>query len=817
MSDLLCEESDLAYTSNMVVKLTDKDYVMTEQEFGDIALTGAVMALYTIIPRHLYLTGELEVTFNHSVYKQTGAGSKPYEHEIWDWERDSVIFKTTDGESVYCSVETHPLPKNRAIVFITPLRHIKYELWDILDDYVETRLTRINTRPLSGIDLDLLYVGDNVIISHPNMRHEVVTSANAFNDLLAAARLNPKTLSIGSTGRILGLSPEATPYALKEIVCGAVVEKVSITNRRDGTRVYQPTFSNVEEDILKFKGGNYMNPLIDGAFTPTSSKSSDLSCINERILKIKPLSQKYPVRIDLYIKEFASKIRSGVKALRPLTNEEVLDEVSALLKTKYGLALDVSLERGEEKVHSAFQKPEAYSEVKAPRNISCVKPEHVAQYSRFVRALCSHMVDTDIAWYAFAKNPEGIADAVVRVAQQPHPLLATDFSKFDGTQSLFCRNVEYYVLLEMFDEKHHAEISKLCDGETFQRFRTEYDLVYNNENTKLSGGAMTSMGNTLINGCCNFISFRECGYDVNHAWEMMGVYGGDDGLTSHPRPSKLQQVINMLYMQIKPKIIQRGEPADFLARIWPSPDSDRGSFFDPVRALSKFHFTANTVDCNYPERALFRKSISLMATDSTNMLGMIAVRCLGKITKGKSQLVERIPFLDGIFDDNTSYESEDIIKKFTMNPVFPAPKATWEFSRDHYVRDLDPCYQYFVQTLGMTDSVVSHWLDEVFASSNVLEMPTLLRPEIAASITCEIEGQMIGVPEKAPIISDVVSMVCHKWLQGVCKNKKCKFEHPIGFCKDYVNKGDCKYGDKCKFKHYKCDRKTVLPPPVIKK
>jgi hypothetical protein len=183
----------------------------------------------------------------------------------------------------------------------------------------------------------------------------------------------------------------------------------------------------------------------------------------------------------------------------------------------------------------------------------------------------------------------------------------------------------------MFNPAYHEELSELFWANFKAPGYTKYGVTYNSGYSRASGAPDTSLGNTLDNALVAYLVLRETGLAPKEAWEQLGLYGGDDGLTPGDSIGVYTRVTKQLGLSIKSEVIKRSEPVPFLGRIFHGHwDMPTDSMCDVGRQLKKLHFT--TAPSSVPDWVvLYRKAVGLKLTDSgTPVLGAWAsavIRC----------------------------------------------------------------------------------------------------------------------------------------------------------------------------------------------
>jgi len=238
------------------------------------------------------------------------------------------------------------------------------------------------------------------------------------------------------------------------------------------------------------------------------------------------------------------------------------------------------------------------------------------RYSRYCYALAEAFYPQ--RWYAFSKDPKELEECITHMMQNANFVVPTDFSRFDGTHSKWFSEKELELLLRAFPEEYHAEIVELYSSQYNTIGFTRFGFMYATLWSRLSGSPETSLFNTFDNALCAYIALRESGLSAELAWEGLGIYGGDDGLTVGVQKNLYESVATKLGLTLKAETL-KDEPLPFLGRTWygpwNSPLTDALSFSDVGRQLSKLHMT--TADSKVsPLVVLYQKAVGFLLTDS---------------------------------------------------------------------------------------------------------------------------------------------------------------------------------------------------------
>jgi len=351
--------------------------------------------------------------------------------------------------------------------------------------------------------------------------------------------------------------------------------------------------------------------ITDNVFAPARSLQNDARCVQERLLNVSP-KDNFPMHYLNYLDEFATNLFPY--KLHPVEIDEFLQ---ALPGNKYKAYAQIFSDQPPniKKRMQSFQKVECYNKTAAPRNISAVDPVHVAKYSLFMRAITNAIKHRH--FYAFSDEPKNVALKLHNLMMQEGVCVESDFSKFDGSQGLFCKLFETTILKRCFSGADRLRVIKLHRKIVLTEFRTMYKIKYNSNGSRLSGSADTSIMNTLLNLYLNYLTYRLLGYSIDESIRRLGLYGGDDGVSVYgDAGKKFEEVCTNIGIGVK-MIVRRDKiNVSFLGRIYPCPAESPQSYADPSRVFSKLGFSDSNDAKHNPDLALWRKLISLYITDS---------------------------------------------------------------------------------------------------------------------------------------------------------------------------------------------------------
>lgn len=796
--DLRMEFRNDAVPDNALIKMVDVDFYLEKDTLHDYIMASRAMMMYTIIPEHLSQTSESGIFTVSSTGEmtETHAGSTPYTHVLWDWRRDYITCtKLTwygyGSKFVHCYVDYRKVSENRFLVLITPVTQggfLAALIWYITG---QTRpLARWTPIHVNGVNI--LPRHDGVIVALPNARTEHFLTNTQYSELLYAKKV--------TSPDVQRIARVETGYELAHIMSLLQTQQITLPpmvfNSRD-PRDYKVEYTDVfDGQKSRVKCQNAFPPIIDAAFVPTSSKSNDLDCLEHRLFslqkEIRPVPHKYYPMID----EFSEQVIPTPGSLHPISFADVYEESSTAQVLKY----ENAMREPPGNKNKAFQKSESYPEIKPARNISAVDPKHVVRLSRFTRPYTAFL-KANTQWYTFGRTPPEMAEDVRQIMADTHlgSLVEGDFSRYDGRQSTFLVDLNLAIMLRLFHPMYHDEIRELRYELSYAMFTTEYGIKYSTSDSQKSGSASTSCDNTVDHAFCQYAHFRNLQFTTMHAYKRIGMCAGDDGLLRTPNPEDYENTCKDLNLVLKSKVLAPGDRVSFLGRIWSNWDSD-ASFFDPLRALSKLHFSDNSDRKISRDLLAWRKCAGYFVTDSGNFVGHIARKILEITVKGKTDVIERRDWMKGMLPENTEISSANLFAWFTDHPIFPCP-SSHEISLRYEDGSFDESFLMFCDQIRRTPEDVHQWYLRFLKIKTLEEIETIetINPSNSVHVAVSIDGKLVGPPMgPAPIVPPVAMPVCFFFFtRKKCTRKDCKFRHDIeivchDFCKGKCARKQCK-------------------------
>jgi hypothetical protein len=637
--DLNTVPTDFSPPDRPLLAMVDVDYYLDMPSF--LCDNFSPTILYTFQPDQVAkVAAEYSYTFdsqNRVVYKVSGGGS--YTHRVWNYSTDNVVvWKSFFGipyKFACYLVDRKNVQPDHEVVLFTPLA-----LWTGL--FAPLVRLFLSGAPLAYLDVVRgrflrLYVvrqDGGIDISTGQVENYLSATLPADSDEAVA--------TIARSSKYEFTLPQATSFTNGDKVAGAVlmdfhraqplVEKPPVVCPvSEAVRAYQfnpRTYCPADKPLVK----PFMSPLLNDCFTPTNSLSSEETAVQERVLKPKPPILPSTPFISLCMKEFVEFLIPDPHQLDPVDFDYLLDHQSRPSQRRM---IEVSQGVTPKRVVQSFLKKESYGEVKAPRVISTINTVDKSNYSLFIYALVEGVLKKQ-AWYAFGKTPRDVAQRVAEICQKALSHVAnSDFHKFDGHGSNLMRDLEAMIHLRAFRAEHHDSILELHQSQYSLPAYTTSGVFYETDYTRLSGSAETSCFNSMVNAFVAYMEKRMVKVDGSsreprQAWDELGIYGGDDGVTADVDKESYIRAAAMIGQDLEVELIYKHTlGVKFLARVY-SPyvwQGDVNTCCDLPRQLSKLHVTVNLPPNVTPAMKLLEKCRAFYATDrNTPILGPFVVR-----------------------------------------------------------------------------------------------------------------------------------------------------------------------------------------------
>lgn len=624
-----------------LILLTDVDYYVDMPWF--LAWNAKPTLLYTFVPSVLAKSeGETSFCFhkdNSVEYRVSGGGF--YQHKLWDYSADNLVSTwSVLGLPIITTtyhIERRNIDEDHMMILLTPIRYFYGPIaWlaSFLDGYRLKRLEVVDgefTR-LRVQEKDQLYMCTGKVGTYVHAKVPIEQDSA----IAVAARIMKNDITPPTVQSYIGTdfefkTPAVIITAYHRSTTGFKPPVVYPVHHGVKDYTFKP---DVFYEHSKSSLVGFMSPIIDACYAPTDTKANEEVSIEERVTKIlsdKPMPDEY---MD-FAKEFIDLLvpKKDVNAHMPMTLDDVYERQNKPSQRRlidegsfYGPHMDKL-----RKV-APFPKNEAHQEPKPPRNISVINSRDKIDYSCIIYA-AAELFKENAHWYAFGKTPREIANRVVEVCQAAEKhAVNSDLSRFDGRLALAFRVLEEMFLLRMFPTHLHDHIIELHNSQFGLRGRCKHGTEYFTGFSRLSGSPETALFNSLANAFMVYVTKRVCGQNPAQAWNSMGIYGGDDGLTADLNIAKYTSVCQNLGMKTTAESVPKGKIGiKFLARIY-SPEVWSGSAdscADFHRQLSKIHATPHLPANVTANEKLIEKARGFFLSDyNTPVIGLLARRVM---------------------------------------------------------------------------------------------------------------------------------------------------------------------------------------------
>jgi len=458
---------------------------------------------------------------------------------------------------------------------------------------------------------------------------------------MAAARMS--TIKFASTSVMKHVGEDY-------VACQAMTEYL-----RNFTNTSEPSTSFINETSVKAyqpledydpeaKPGlvPFMAPVMAECYTPTLSRNNEVLGVEGRITKVVSLveANKFLLdRMDEFINFFVPRFGGT-----PATQEQVYEN-QPRKSQRVIIARAENMEDASHAPFLPFPKIEAYSGMKDERLVTPIAASDKIAYSQFIYPLADLL--KTVNWYAFSLNPLGVAHRVVEVVENATTACNTDLSRFDGHVSPALRTLEHKVLIRFYPTMYHDALLKLHASQFKHTAVTPHGVKYNTGFARASGSPETSCFNSIANAFMAYVALKQTrtagAYPTaEEAYNGLGVYGGDDGLTADVDPKAYIRACESVGQKLEVEPVARGcSGITFLSRQF-SPDVWFGaldSCCDLPRQLSKFHTTVRLPSNVTPEDKLIEKARSYILTDgNTPIIGDLCQRVMQFATHNPANL-----------------------------------------------------------------------------------------------------------------------------------------------------------------------------------
>jgi len=717
--------------STHVIKLTDVDYYVDLTSY----LNGNYVLLYTFDPKRVagQTTDGIYMVNNHGHMVTKHNGGSTYIHGLWDYESDYVYVSHWTHCWLYF-VERKYLSQDRVIVFFNPIRRVLRPFANFLEGHI---IQRKNFK--QGEYAINYYLAENYQPMVSLGRLNEPFSIELPQEQLAVCTIREdgsKEPILANIERIIRTYATAKDPILSASIVYDFIKHNKIHRKNiHYTSALKPAIANHYQTLhpLILEDGDNMlrvvGPVIsNGATAPVRSHNNDVASVQHRLTDVSNPFAKYPPFIWRCLNEYLHLLlpSSIAHTLVPISFEDQYRQFNRPSQRGYIKTIINNFYMGGQVGIKSFQKAESYSKVTAPRNISTLPMEHNFRLGQFMIALAAHVKTHE--WYAFGKHPSLVTARIQDLATKYTQLQSTDLSKCDGSVGYI-----HYILLQAVVKRafplcYHNEISTLLYKEARASGITKTFHKYTQLFTTLSGSSDTSIKNSLINSFNDYVSHRRL-HDVATSWCSLGLYGGDDGVSTNPNVELLNATYAQLGMHLKADVVNQFEPLPFLGRIYLDPWTTNQSIADVKRHIVKLHLSVSPKDVP-ADLALHRKADGFLITDPTTPIlsdwARAVKRCVPQVHPDVQAKFERISRMDVNYMART-FET-------------PFPPVDRDFAHGIIINQLNllPAeYYHIISQLG-----ACHTRDAFFS------LPELYAVDIPTEISASVNGQLVLIPDK---------------------------------------------------------------------
>jgi len=646
-----------------------------------------------------------EVTYN-----VTGGGY--YQHKVWNYSADHFSAQKTflgiPYKTAHYLVDRRQTSPDHELILLTPMCTVRGLGSILVMKWVFSRVlerlrvatpggfARLRTSSLAGVKVSTGRVGSYLSATIPVIDDDTIAAVARTSQYKLTM---PQVLAFTRGDRpqasaLLEYHQAKVPDVKIDVVCPV----------GQGARRYQFDPGNYDPTVRPSMVA-FMTPMVHEAFCPDRTVGNEVRCIEERVERFQRILEvPMTTFISLTMAEFAEQLIPPLskESLDPVDYDHVLMRQSRVTQ-RHILAQAEALEPN--RIVLAFQKNEAYAAVKDPRLISTINGVDKREYSMFLYSF--EQVMKVQPWYAFGRKPKEIAERVVEVVATAQFVAMTDFSRFDGHGSTVMRELERQVLMRAFRPQYHAQLAELHKSQYnlrgFGRRGTRYETGY----ARASGSPETSLFNTFVNAFVSYLALRMTKgdnglyYTPGEAYQRLGIYGGDDGLTADTPPDILKKAAVNVGQELTIEPIARGSMGvQFLARVY-SPDvwfGDLNSCCDLPRQLGKLHVTIALNSKVTPVMKLLEKVRGFAMTDiNTPIMGDFCQRVMRVHLGDIEPNTETEPMRQWLtrFEQDVQYKNEaaswmmDYVEK--KLPEFEYKRfLAWLVQADTYEKLLSP-------------------------------------------------------------------------------------------------------------------------------
>jgi hypothetical protein len=721
---------------NSLLVMIDVDYYVDMPNF--LLQNVKPVLLYTFQPTQVSkATEEFSYTFVDDVAKYMVTGGASYEHKVWNYSKDNLIVRKY----------FHGIVVKTAVYLVDRM--------STSADHEVVMLTPVGSWGIAGSQYCLSLNGSS--LERYQLQHE------GFNRMMTMSKAGGLRVSTGLPGQVACANvPKAVDDTIATIAkasrydlsMATVLGYVNEDKAQAAVLVAYHRMKNANLPMLtcpvelavrryQYKPHRYdpeakssmvafMTPIVDGAFVPDKCRGNDEQMVEGRIKKFQPRELVMTPFIASIMREFLEKMIPAhqVHTRSPAEVDVVMDRQN---RPSQRAILEQSMFATAKRKLQVFMKAESYGKVSDPRPISTINSVDKREYSRVIYGF-EDLVKQH-PWYAFSHTPKEIAERVAEICTKAKHVVNTDFSRYDGHVSNILRELERMALVRAFREEHHPKVLELHRSQYKLRATTTEGVSYNSETARASGSPETSCFNTMDNAFIAYLGLRSTfvngqAMDPEQAWESLGVYGGDDGLTADVDEISYKKSAQSVGQDLTAERIPRySAGVKFLARMY-SPDVWNGSpdsCCDVKRTLSKLHVTVRLQSNITPLDKLTEKLFSLGLSDWNTPIIRDLVRNFERLAP-----ITNVDFING---HNTTSKL-DLRQMYSWNQRYSSAEQYPNENSGDWMEDLvERCLPDFDY------NGFNQWCMDAKRAEDFLSMPMFCpRPDATSSVPAVVDS-----------------------------------------------------------------------------
>uniref|UniRef100_A0AAU7NID1 RNA-directed RNA polymerase n=1 Tax=Sylvilagus tetnovirus TaxID=3162627 RepID=A0AAU7NID1_9VIRU len=582
--------------------LIDTDYYV---DMPALLCYGRPIFMYTFVPQQLSGStsdSSYYIDLDNNVHFRATGGTF-WQHPLWDYNHESLTSPTIRGLVVTYQVIQIPLNDMRRIIVLYP-RNVTTD---------DLKLDRVSLKLMSfrhGSYLTFLTHGERPLLTiSRGKQHSITLPLTVFWELqgrfetwkkadiiynVACMEQNLKVLlrDLGYTDEQIKLVTSAASILHAYLRENADTAPYDLQHYTDMLH-YRVDNGDAWSSIPRYNQVAVSQPMVAAPnLAPTKDMDADKAMVTGRVTSVANNTQPPPIFLQ-YASEFIQNLMPQPCNADPWDMEFVMRNQNGPQQRARRKKWITMLDPKPRAEVSSFVKSESYAGPKWPRAITQTSVMNMLELSTFTYAFKSGVLKHQ-TWYGPCLDPEHTTQRLTTLAHSSLALVEKDYSKFDGTISKWLRNnIELAALLRYFHPDYHQTITT--------NFKTELNAVATSKNgvtyalngSRLSGSALTTDGNTLINAFVSYCAYRQV-FNPNEAYQSLGLYYGDDGIDRSIAGVDFKKPAEILGLEVKLQEVLIDNEINYLGRVFPNIWASTTSYADLERALGKLHIVNQT-------------------------------------------------------------------------------------------------------------------------------------------------------------------------------------------------------------------------------